>query len=68
MYMYMTCTGTPVISKSSGPKICHTGCPKKAERLIFVTLIFENIEFFSFHQIKHCLLKRMIPRSLKLIE
>ncbi len=44
----------------------YTECPKKVERSISVTLIFENIAFF--HQITHCLLKRMIPRSLTLFE
>ena len=44
------------------------GVPKKAERSIFITRIFENSSIFWFHQIKHCLLKRMIPRSLKLVE
>ena len=44
--------------------------PKKAERSVFVILTFENtiVTFFLFHQIKHCLLKRMIPRSLKFVE
>ena len=37
------------------------------------TLDFRNFDIpkysiFWFHQIKHCLLKRMIPRSLKLVE
>ena len=27
-------------------KNVYTGCPKRAERSIFVTLIFENIAFF----------------------
>ena len=45
------------------------GVPKKEEHLIFVTLIFENIALKKkFHHIKHCILKRMIPRSLKLVE
>ena len=45
------------------------GVPQKAEHSIFGTLIFENIAFFIlFHQITHCVLKRMIPRSLKLVE
>ena len=25
----------------------YTGCPKKAEHSIFVTLIFENVAFFT---------------------
>ena len=37
------------------------------EHSIFVALKFEY-SIFLFHQIKHCLLKRMIPRSLKLVE
>ena len=47
------------------PKVIDNipGVPQKAERLILVTLIFENIAFLKFHQIKHCLLKRMISRS-----
>ena len=40
---------------------------KKGERSIFVTLEFENIAYFDFHQIKHCLLERMIPRSYDLV-
>ena len=45
-------------------KFLYRVSPQKAERSIFVTLIF----LLWFHQIKHCLLKRMIPRSLKLVE
>ena len=44
----------------------HTipGVPKEAERSIFFTLRFEKYSIFLFHQIKHRLLKRKIPRSL----
>ena len=28
--------------------IVYTGCPKKAERSILITLIFENIAYFDF--------------------
>ena len=44
----------------------YMGCPKKEERSIFVTLILKK-NIFWLHQIKHCLLKRMIPRSFDLV-
>ena len=41
--------------------------PKKnPERSIFITLILKIIAYFDFI-IKHCLLKRMIPRSFDLV-
>ena len=54
------------------PSLNHyTWCPpppkkKEAERSIFVTW-YSKINIFWFHQIKHCLLKRMIPRLFDLV-
>ena len=41
---------------------------QKKETLDFRYFDIQQYSIFWFHQIKHCLLKRMIPRSLKLDE
>ena len=46
----------------------YTGCPQKSGTLDFQYFDIKKYSIFLFHQIKHCLLKRMIPRSLKLVE
>ena len=47
----------------------NTGCPKKSGMLDFCYCYIEYRKFsiFWFHQVKHCLLKRMIPRSFDLV-
>ena len=45
----------------------YTGCPKKSRMLDFRYFDIWKYSIFWFHQIKHCLLKRMIPRSFDLV-
>ena len=44
------------------------GVPPKSTTLDFHYFYIRKYSIFWFHQIKYCLLKRMIPRSLKLVE
>ena len=48
--------------------IVSSGCPQTGERSIFVIFDIRKYKIFWFHPIKHRILKRMIPRSLKLVE
>ena len=43
------------------------GCPKKSGTLDFRYFDIRKFSIFWFHQIKHCLLKRMILRSVDLV-
>ena len=46
----------------------YTGCPKKSVTLDFCYFDIRKYIYsiFWFHQIKHCLLKRMIPRPFEI--
>ena len=46
----------------------YTTCPKKAERFDFHYFAVRKYSIIYFHQIDHCLLKRMISRSMKLVD
>ena len=46
--------------------LLYTGCPKK-QNTRFRYFDIRKYSIFLFHQIKHCLLKTMIPRSFDLV-
>ena len=46
----------------------YTGCPPKKQNAQFFLLWYAKILHFLFNKLKHCLLKRMIPKSLILVE
>ena len=55
-----------ITKKNHNPKaryILYTGCPPKSGTLDFCYFEYRKYSMFWFYQIKHCLLKRMIPRS-----
>ena len=54
-------------NESDWKLICYNGCPKKIGTLNFRYFDIRKYCIFWFHQVNHCLLKRMIPRSLKLL-
>ena len=45
----------------------YTGCLKKSGTLDFLYFEIRKYSILWFHQIKHCLLKRMMPRSFDLV-
>ena len=69
MYTYADRAITTVIFRCTGTFKHTTGCPpqKRNTRFWFPwTFGIRKYSIFWFHQIKHCLLKRMIPRSFEI--